>query len=713
MPQTSAFFFHSWKLKVAEVFFPYPIPTYPLNLFDTIALNEEQEEALRQIDTFIQQPKSGIFILTGSAGTGKTTVLRQVIDRIESRHLQVQAMAYTGRAASVARSKTGKNFKTVHRSIYKEPVPKENEDAQLYLSCQRREDHSAITSVCLIDEAGMLSDVDQRGELLRFGSGRLLHDLYHYLNLAQTRRKLILSGDPAQLPPIHCDRSPALDPRFWKEHYQIVPQHYHLTQIHRQGQQTALSEYVQNLRIAVENTDQKPAPPPPNATDVFTQKPLEALQDYLEEQEPANRENKIVIAWTNQQCNDWNHSIRERTYADHETLHYGEIVLNTINRFVDDQAIMNGDFLIIENPELKKPETKTIAFKSTGGIVQQITLTFLFLRVHWPHEPSKGLEVCSIKETLFPEQELQRNKLTQALYVDFKNRHTDLKVGTAEFATALKTDPYFNCLMLNFGYAVTAHKAQGGEWDKVYADLTRLPIDLSYRRRWVYTAATRSSRALSLLHEQNPNKEKPIEIAPVEPLKNLSAQRYHFPEIWQELELPAHCPDELARNPYFYAREKLLLPNRTLRFEFLQFKIRIQVQESNQIATLDFDYAKSGPKEAKILNGSTELARTALNALKEPPSEVFEPDLNHPRLKALWTWLTPLLEEYHWIITNREEAQYLDRLHIFGLSDKNWRILEFSYNKEDRYTRLVAKTQIQSDPSLLILLERIKESFLT
>ena len=105
---------------------------------------------------------------------------------------------------------------------------------------------------------------------------------------------------------------------------------------------------------------------------------------------------------------------------------------------------------------------------------------------------------CKIIENLLhsKERDLSSDEL-KALYIDFKTRNPNLKAGTKELKDALRSDRYFNTLRIKFGYAVTCHKAQGGEWKRAFINCkTAMGYFNASYFRWLYTGITRAKENL-------------------------------------------------------------------------------------------------------------------------------------------------------------------------------------------------------------------------
>src|SRR5690554_2567821 len=225
------------------------------NHFKHINLTSDQQNAVERIDAFLKSDEK-VFILQGYAGSGKTTLLKGIIDFLDAERKLHQLMAPTGRAAKVINQKTGYPGSTIHRAIYnfdelKEIKEGEDESNISYLyQYKLYENPDAKNSILIVDEASMLSDVYNEGEFFRFGTGQLMYDLMSYGSIQNpdAKSKVIFIGDPAQLPPIGMNFSPALSQDYLLEKYGLKSSIVEMKEVKRQDANNAILDSATKIR---------------------------------------------------------------------------------------------------------------------------------------------------------------------------------------------------------------------------------------------------------------------------------------------------------------------------------------------------------------------------------------------------------------------------------------------------------------------------------
>lgn len=481
------------------------------NHFQHINLTIDQSNALKQLDKFLNSNER-VFILQGYAGSGKTTLLKGFVQHLQSMQKNYQLMAPTGRAAKVINQKTGFKATTIHKGIYSfeelkeiEQTKEENDISFLY-QFELRNNIDLHDLVFIVDETSMVSDVFSEGEFFRFGSGHLLNDLMQFSRVQEstTTSKIIFIGDPAQLPPIGMNFSPALDTNYLLEAYQLKVQYAEMKEVKRQDANNQILYAAKNIRQCLTSGYFNDFNLRENKVDIFNPAYEEYLETYKNQQGK-----KIIICFKNKTALDLNKSIRNDKFGDDVPIQSSDIVIIGANNYKLD--IMNGEFAVVTktNPCV---ETRSISFYNKGGKTQSVLLTWRHVELLVPDENGQPKNVSGyiLENYLYGDNYLKPEE-QRALYVDFKNRHPKLKKGTEEFKEAITSDKYFNCIKLKYGYAVTCHKAQGGEWENAFVFWDR-GIESNFNfytsehnqtgktnadfYRWAYTAVTRASKKL-------------------------------------------------------------------------------------------------------------------------------------------------------------------------------------------------------------------------
>ena len=211
-------------------------------------------------------------------------------------------------------------------------------------------------------------------------------------------------------------------------------------------------------------------------------------------------ESNIIIAQTNNSVCNYNSMVRKALYGSCDSIMDKEHLLVIENNYSHPVHIMNGDFLKIE--EIYSQESKEVKLRGRGAV----KLNFRDVRVSVMDRSNKNKFAfnCKILENLL---DSSTNMLTRdeksALLVDLIQRHKEVKINSPDFKEIIKTDKYFNCLKVKYGYAITCHKSQGGEWDNVFVDLhSTKPYTSPDYRRWAYTAITRAKKSLYLMNNE-------------------------------------------------------------------------------------------------------------------------------------------------------------------------------------------------------------------
>jgi len=485
-----------------------------MKIFDhflNINLTNDQRSALEKLNDFLNG-KERVFILQGYAGSGKTTLLKGFVNYLISLEKKYQLMAPTGRAAKVIQQKTNLNATTIHKGIYNfdEFVEikegEEEKDVSFLYQYKIRNNPDAHDSILIIDEASMVSDTLSKGEFFRFGSGMLLQDLLFYGRILQesTSSKIIFIGDPAQLPPIQMNSSPALDPKYITEKYTLAVSIAEMKEVKRQDSNNGILILASKIRQCLTAGYFNDFDLRENKQDIFNP----TYQDFLNTYK-AQKDNKIIICHTNKTALDLNQAIRNDKFGEDLPIQVSDKVIVAGNNYR--LGIMNGEFGIVTeaSPTI---ESREITISKKGGLkitVELIWRKMTLLIADDKNEP-KFITGFILENYLYGDNSLHPDEQI-ALYIDFKIRHPKLKKGTQEFNDAIIKDHYFNCILLKYGYAVTCHKAQGGEWANafVFWDLGTQPNfnfyesqqdrtgkSNTYFYRWAYTAVTRASNKL-------------------------------------------------------------------------------------------------------------------------------------------------------------------------------------------------------------------------
>lgn len=440
-----------------------------------------QRQAFSKLAQFITSEQE-VFIMNGYAGTGKTTLIKAVVDTLESMKIPFMLLSPTGRAAKVLSNYSAQPAYTIHKKIYRQHSVSDG------IQKFGMNFNAAQNMVYIVDESSMLSDTI--GENANFGSGSLLNDLFRFV-FNEHKCKLILLGDIAQLPPIGVDKSPALDAQYISTNFGKEPQCISLTQVIRQAQDSGILHNATSIRSLLENDDIR-LPQLEESEDVIRIDGGMLLEALESSQDKVGIENTIVITRSNKMANRYNDGIRRMILWKESSISEGDYIMIVKNNYFwtegnkDVPFIANGD--IAEICKINKYETLY------GFDFADVTLRF-------PDYQDMELTVKVLLNTITSESASlaygENNKLYQEVsadYADVKNKRTQYE--------KIKKDPYFNALQIKFAYAITCHKAQGGQWNHVYIDHGYLTDDMITKEflRWLYTAFTRASEKIYLVN---------------------------------------------------------------------------------------------------------------------------------------------------------------------------------------------------------------------
>jgi hypothetical protein len=460
-----------------------------------LILTPQQQEAFIKINAFLLSDNHQVFMLRGYAGTGKTTLLQQLAMKLKQDRKVFELLAPTGRAAVVLRARTGLETKTIHSALYHfndvegEPddrieIPSMDAYGQMRLIFTMRMPESDEKKIFIVDEASMVGDENTDGNsYAHFGSGHLLTDLLTLVG----KNKLILAGDPCQLPPIGMDTSPALD-EYWFRRQGRNAESVELTQILRQKEASPILRIATRLRRLHEQPgDYRFVKLPAGESQSVSILPYESMKSaYVEHLLRHGHDDTIAICHSNTNVADINKVVRMKKFGQSPpSLTIDEVLMVTQNNYR--VPLTNGDFVKVTHVGA--------AVRHDSGIRFQEVVVKAMLS-------GEEHQVLLCTEPLAAGQPNLRLDQQRHLMIDFSKRmrKEGLRPKTDAYFEALQKDPYLNSLRANYGYAVTCHKSQGGEWDTVFLFLNKSMYTLGRKGvlRWWYTGVTRARVTLIL-----------------------------------------------------------------------------------------------------------------------------------------------------------------------------------------------------------------------
>ncbi len=444
--------------------------------------NEEQHELILQLSDFITDvDEQKLFLLRGYAGTGKTSIVSALVKAMHDLQQKTMLLAPTGRAAKVIASYSGMPAFTIHKKIYRQY---RMDDFRFGLT-----DNLHTNTLFVVDESSMISNLSNENNT--FGTGRLLDDLIEYV-YAGHQCSLLLLGDVAQLPPVKQENSPALDLSLMQG-YGLNLRHFTLTQVARQALESGVLHNATQLRhcISEHRVYDMPTFYTKGFSDIKKINGQEMLEEIQLAYDEVGEENTIVITRSNKRANMYNQGIRVRIMWKEDEISNGDMVMVTRNNYYwtkDYDGIdflANGDMFQIvrigKHRELYGMRFADVSLQSLD-YDWEIDTTVLLDSIH-TDTPSKNYELSTALFERIAED-----------YPEIRNRK--------ELVKTIMANPYFNALHIKFSYAVTCHKAQGGQWKRVFIDQGMINDDMlgmDYYR-WLYTAITRTTECVYLIN---------------------------------------------------------------------------------------------------------------------------------------------------------------------------------------------------------------------
>lgn len=444
-------------------------------------LTEEQRLLIDYLSKFITSPQEDrLFLLKGYAGTGKTSVVSALVKALIALDQKVMLLAPTGRAAKVLSRYAGYPAKTIHKHIYRQ---KSITEAFFVLDKNMQNN-----TLFIVDEASMIANNANGG--MMFGSGQLLDDLIQFVRSAE-RCRLLLLGDDAQLPPVMQPLSPALD-KSKLESYGMEVTEFTLTQVVRQATQSGILYNATLIRNMLEENEwPKTIQFNLKFPDIQRLKGDEIMDAIETTYAHHDIEEIIFITRSNKQAHVYNNGIRNKVLQKESEISSGDLLMVVKNNYFWSKPYAELEFLA--NGDIAKIVRINRFHEIYGFRFVDVLLQLL----DYDYEIEARLLLDSLR-TESPKQLEELNyKLFQAVsedYAEIKNKR--------ERAKKMQQDPYLNALQVKFAYAVTCHKAQGGQWHTVFIDQGRIEneqLNDEYYR-WLYTGFTRATDMLYLIN---------------------------------------------------------------------------------------------------------------------------------------------------------------------------------------------------------------------
>ena len=443
-----------------------------------------QKKVVEKLSEHLTSPDyERIFILNGYAGTGKTTLISALVEVLDDMGIKSILLAPTGRAAKVLTHYSGKTALTIHKRIYRQRTNASYE-SKFSLDFNKEKD-----AVFIIDEASMLSDSSGEGQI--FGSGSLLEDLIKYVRSGE-RCRLILVGDNAQLPPVGADFSPALDESVMQQYGEI--EYTSMDDVVRQSAESGILFNATMVRCMLENGIYEIPRFEMNFPDIESIQGNELMEKLDECYCRYGRDETIVVTRSNRRANRYNEGIRRYNLSAEEAIESGDMLMVVKNNYHYTERIEGCPVSFIANGDIARLK-KIRRFEELYGF------NFADAVLEFADYGDMELECKILLDTISSESPSLTREQSQQLFFEVEKDYLDIKSKIKRFKE-IRENPHFNAMQVKFAYAVTCHKAQGGQWKAVFVDRCLFGDEPMTRDmlRWLYTALTRATDKLYLVN---------------------------------------------------------------------------------------------------------------------------------------------------------------------------------------------------------------------
>lgn len=430
-----------------------------------------------------------VFLLCGYAGTGKTSLVAALVKTMEQLERRTVLLAPTGRAAKVFSSYSGRAAYTIHKWIYRQ---KSILNGSAFTLMENR----AVNTLFIVDEASMIANEGASN----FGSGALLDDLVEFVYSGRGC-SLLLLGDTAQLPPVGEELSPALSSTYLRSMFLNVSA-VELTQVMRQLDGSGILQNATMLRhiIAGGGGALLPQIKLKGFADICRVQGEELIEAIESAYNSVGIDETIILCRSNKRANIYNEGIRRRILYREEELNRGDVLMIVKNNYYWREELGKQDKTILEKIDfIANGDTAEIVY--VGSAEEMYGFRFADVTLSFTDYEDCELDVKIMLNTLTSESpSLTRNE-SETLFAAVWEDYPEIRSKRKRMEEVRK-NPYYNALQVKYGYAVTCHKAQGGQWKRVFIDQGYVTPEMAGPDyyRWLYTAFTRASEKLYLVN---------------------------------------------------------------------------------------------------------------------------------------------------------------------------------------------------------------------
>jgi exodeoxyribonuclease-5 len=446
---------------------------------------ENQKKIIESFSDYLSEDNSStFFVLNGYAGTGKTTIIAAIVAALKSLGIKTILLAPTGRAAKVLSQYSGEKALTIHKRIYREQTNAAYE-SKFSLNINRENE-----ALFIVDEASMLSSGTNADKTL-FGSGSLLDDLIQYVRSGK-RCRLMLVGDSAQLPPVGDSYSPALTPAEFLPFGDVI--YETMDEVVRQEQTSGILFNATLVRCMLENNIFEIPHLDIQYDDIESVSGGEFLEKLQDCYDKYGRDETIVITRSNKRANRYNEGIRRNILFAEEEIESGDMLMVVKNNYHYTERIEDCPMSFIANGDIAR-------LKRIRRFEELYGFRYASAVLEFDDYDSTEIECKVLLDTINSEAPSLTYEQSQKLFYEVEKDYTDIKSKIKRFKE-IRENEYFNALQVKFSYAVTCHKAQGGQWKAVFIDRFLFGDEPMTKDmlRWLYTALTRATERVFLVN---------------------------------------------------------------------------------------------------------------------------------------------------------------------------------------------------------------------
>lgn len=442
-----------------------------------------QLSAIEALSSIISDDNASYILkVHGFAGTGKTSLVASLVKVLISMEIPYELLGPTGRAAKVLSAYSGASAYTIHKKIYRQQT------ADDFINRFSLDRNMGKGTIFIVDEASMIADATS--EFSSFGSGNLLNDLISFVRAGRDCR-LIIVGDSAQLPPVGRDFSPALDRATLRQYADV--EEVWLREVVRQDANSGILENATMLRSMIEE-DQLAIPRFRTAgfSDVERISGGELIEMLSDTYDQVGKEDTIVVCRSNKLANRYNQGIRSRILYHEEELVRGDLLMVVRNSYFWTEGFQELDF--IANGDIVEVVRVRRHYERYGFRFAEVTLRLL-------DYGSLEVDCYILLDTLTSDSPSLTAEQSRSLFYQVAEDYAHIASKRKRYKE-MRSDSFFNALQVKYANAVTCHKAQGGQWRRVFIDQGYFVDDMLSKEylRWLYTAFTRATEKVYLVN---------------------------------------------------------------------------------------------------------------------------------------------------------------------------------------------------------------------